>query len=390
MTTFIHTADWHLGKPFAGVQDPVKRARIQQERIDGLRRIREAAVRRQASFVVVAGDLFDSPSPTKSLVAQALGVIGEFPMPVYAIPGNHDHGGTGSLWEQPFFISEHRQRATNLHLLLQPQPVEAGGAVILPCPLLRRHDTTDPCGWVRELDFDSAGKGPRIVLAHGSSGTFGSQADGEDVAGPANVIAVDRLPADQIDYVALGDWHGCLQVGAKAWYSGTHETDRFPKAGQRPGTVLAVTVSRGAAPTVEVVPTGRLDWLAATIDLAEDGPQRCEETLAALTQAAGFDRCLVDLALTGRASLEARRALDRVLESWALRLIRLDVRDAVALEPSPEEVRQLVERPGDPIVARVAAELVALSVGAGAEAADARAAIDILHGLCRRAAEEGA
>ena len=26
MTTFIHTADWQLGKPFAGIADPAKRA----------------------------------------------------------------------------------------------------------------------------------------------------------------------------------------------------------------------------------------------------------------------------------------------------------------------------------------------------------------------------
>jgi hypothetical protein len=50
MTTFIHTADWQLGKPFASVRDPAKRTLIQQERIDALRRIRDVAVARRASF----------------------------------------------------------------------------------------------------------------------------------------------------------------------------------------------------------------------------------------------------------------------------------------------------------------------------------------------------
>lgn len=387
MTTFIHTADWQLGKPFAGVQDVAKRSRIQQERIECLRRIRDVVANKSARFVLVAGDLFDSPTPTKTVVAQALGVIGEIPVPVYAIPGNHDHGGIGSLWEQPFFTSEHRTRAPNLHVLLDRQPVERDDAVIIPCPLLRRQQTTDPTAWVRELDPAAFGDRPRILLAHGSVGTFGSQADVEDSAGPPNVIDLDALPAGQIDYIALGDWHGFTQSGPKAWYSGTHETDRFPKQGQQPGHVACVTVSRGRSPAVEAVRTGRLAWLEATLDLGDDGPQRCEDTLSGLTQAAGFDRCLVDLAIAGRVSLAARRELDRVLEAWSHRLLRLDVRDAVTLAPSPEEIRDLTERADDPIVSRVAAELVNRIAAGGADADDAREAVNILHGLCRQFGE---
>ena len=387
MITFIHTADWQLGKPFAGVQDVAKRALIQQERIECLRRIRDVAAEKSARFVLVAGDLFDSPTPTKTVVAQALGVIGEFPVPVYAIPGNHDHGGIGSLWEQPFFTSEHRTRAPNLHVLLDRQPVERDDAVIIPCPLLRRQQTTDPAAWVRELDLSAWGEKPRIVIAHGSVGTFGSQADAEDTAGPPNVIDLDALPAAEIDYVALGDWHGFTQAGPKAWYSGTHETDRFPKQGQQPGHVACVTTARGRVPTVDAVRTGRLAWLDTKLDLGADGATRCEDTLNNLTRAAGFDRCLVDLTLAGRVSLAARRELDRVLEAWSHRLLRLDVRDEVALEPSPDEIRDLTERADDPIVSRVATELVNRIAAGGTDAADAREAVNILHGLCRQFAE---
>jgi DNA repair exonuclease SbcCD nuclease subunit len=381
MTTFIHTADWQLGKPFAGIPDVAKRALVQQERIEALRRIRDLARERQARFVVVAGDLFDSPTPTKTVVAQALGVIGEFPVPVYAIPGNHDHGGLGSLWEQPFFVAEHRARAPNLHVLLDRAPLVLPDAVILPCPLLRRHESSDPTAWIRELDAAALGAAPRIVLAHGSTGSFGSQADGEEVAGPPNVISVAALPDDEIDYVALGDWHGFLQATPKAWYSGTHETDRFPKTGQRPGHVAVVTVSRGGLPVVEAVATGRLAWREAALALDEGAAARCEEALAALTREPGFDRCLVDLALTGRVSLADREALGRVLEAWSHRLLRLDVRDEVVIEPSADELDEIVNRAGDPIIARVAAELRRRMVAGGDGATDAREAFHVLHGL---------
>ena len=387
MITFIHTADWQLGRPFASIRDAAKRALLQQERIDALRRIHDAVVARRARFVVVAGDLFDSPTPTRTVVAQALGVIGEIPVPVYAIPGNHDPGGPGGPWRQPFFESEHRTRAPNLHVLLERKVVERDDAVIVPCPLLDRQTSSDPTAWVRGLDLAAFGGRPRIVLAHGSTGTFGSQTDGEDAPRPPNVVALGSLPLAEIDYVALGDWHGLVQAGPKAWYCGTHETDRFPKSGQRPGHVACVTMSRGVPPVVEPIPTGRLAWLEATLDLGDEGPARVEETLVAVTREAGFDRSLVDLSLSGCVSLAARRELDRMLESWSHRLLRLDVRDEVTLAPSHDEIRELTARADDPIIAGVAAELVRLIEAGGNGAADAREAVNILHGLCGRSGE---
>jgi len=89
---FVHTADWQIGKPFASITDPAKRARVQQERIEAVRRIGSLARDRRAAFVVVAGDLFDSPTPTNATVAAALGAIASIEVPVFCIPGNHDHG----------------------------------------------------------------------------------------------------------------------------------------------------------------------------------------------------------------------------------------------------------------------------------------------------------
>lgn len=387
MTTFIHTADWQLGKPFAGVRDAAKRALIQQERLEAIRRVRDVVVARRAAFVLIAGDVFDSPTPTKTVVAQALGAIGEIPVPVYAIPGNHDHGGPGSLWHQPFFRAEHGMRAPNLHVLLERRAIDRDDAVILPCPLLERHVAGDPTTWIRHLDTSTLGARPRIVLAHGSTATFGPQDDGEDVAGPANVVNIETLPHDEIDYVALGDWHGFRQAAPKAWYCGTHEIDRFPKEGQRPGHVACVTVSRGKAPVVEPIRTGRLAWVGTTLDLGEDAPVRLEEVLATATREPGFDRALVDLVLTGRVSLASRRELDHVLESWSHRLLRLDVQDGVTLAPSPDEIRALAERPDDPIIARVAGALLQRIATEGPDADDAREAVNLLHGLCIRAAE---
>jgi len=392
--TFLHTADWQIGKPFASIGDPAKRARVQQERIEAIRRIGGVVRERRAGFVVMAGDLFDSPTPANATVAAALGAIAALEVPVYCIPGNHDHGGPDSLWEQPFFKSEHRRLAANFHLLLEPGPVvvDAPGAdggpasvVLLSCPLRRRHEARDPTAWIRELDFTPFGDRPRIVIAHGSTTVFApggssaggagggfigpgstSQADDEEPAvGGMNTLALDRLPLAELDYLALGDWHGFLAAGSKACYSGAPEIDRFPKPGQRPGHVAVVTVARGAEPRVEPVATGRFRWLVHSAALGADGPQEFDDWLTEATRPvaagqAGFDACLARLELSGSVSLAERAELDRIIESWAARLLRLDLDDQTVLSPSPAEIRELAERPGDPIIACVAAELIAM------------------------------
>lgn len=387
MTTFLHSADWQLGKPFARIADEEQRGRVQRERLEAVRRIGDVARDRRAAFVVVAGDLFDSATPKDATISHALAAIGSIGVPVYAIPGNHDHGGPDSLWERPFFRRQREAVAPNFHMLLDRRPVERDDAVLLPCPLLRRHEPDDPTAWLRRWKPDSGDERPRIVIAHGSTRSFGgttlgNSVDGEE-AGQANAIDLGRLPLTEIDYVALGDWHGFLEVGEKAWYAGAHEIDRFPKADQRPGQTACVSVSRGGMPAVEAHQTGRLRWLRHEVVLGEDGPDRLDRLLRE-SAGARYDDCLVELVLSGTVSLVDRGRLDTLLDDWRAGLIRLDLDDQVRLLPSDEEMRSLTER-NDPIIARVAAELFSKKDSGGDEAAVALTAIRLLHGLCRDA-----
>jgi hypothetical protein len=275
--------------------------------------------------------------------------------------------------------------APNFRILLERQPIECDDAVILPCPLLRRHEPDDPTTWLRRWQPGSGDERPRIVIAHGSTRSFGgatlgNSVDGEE-AGQANAIDLGRLPLDQLDYIALGDWHGFLKVGEKAWYSGAHEIDRFPKTDQRPGHVAAVTVTRGGMPGVEALPTGKLRWLRHEVALGDDGPTLLDRLLREST-GARYDDCLVELVLSGAVSLADRGRIDTLLDDWRAGLVRLDLDDQVRLLPSDEEMRSLTER-SDPIISRVAAELFARKDAGGDEAAVALTAIRLLHGLCR-------
>jgi DNA repair exonuclease SbcCD nuclease subunit len=382
---FIHAADLQLGKSFSSIPDEAKRARVQQERFEAVRRIGEVVRDRGARFVVLAGDVFDSPTPTHATISTALGAFTAIGAPIYAIPGNHDHAGPDSVWETAFFRRERERIAPHLHVLDSATATvvnlghgRAGpdSVVLLPCPLLRRHHAEDPTAWIRNFDFSSVGDGPRIVIAHGSTAVFTSvlqiDEDGETIQ-PANTIAIDRLPLEEIDYCAIGDWHSFAAAGPKSFYSGTPETDRFPKIGQQPGHVACVTVGRGVQPTVDAVRTGRFRWLSHSIALETvpgpesvanaGGPSYLDAWLTEATHPKeagepGFDGSLARITVTGTVSLAGRQELDRIIESWQARLLRLDLVDTVRIAPTVDEIHDLAARPGDPIISRVAAELV--------------------------------
>lgn len=367
------------------MRDEAKRHRVQEERVEAVRRLGKVVQETGARMVMVAGDLFDSSKATKATVSAACAAIGSLKVPVVVIPGNHDHGGPGSIWDQAFFLREQRELAPNLTVLLKAEPVvfEEVGVVVLPAPLLRRFESGDPTGWLRSFDFDGM-ELPRVVLAHGTVQGFGSaqqQEDEEEMGGSvANWIEVSRLPLEALDYVALGDWHGAKKIGDKVWYAGTPEVDRFPRGeGNDPGNVLKVTVARGDLPVVEKVATAKLQWREMAMAFSEDAGldllgSRLEEMVG--TRGAEF---LLRLTVEGVLGIEAAGRLEQMLESWESRLLRLKLENRVMMAPSEEELEGLTRRADDPLVAAVAGQLVEQLAG-GDEVA--RVALRELHAAC--------
>jgi DNA repair exonuclease SbcCD nuclease subunit len=383
---FLHTADWQLGKPFAGVADDQKRALLQNERLAVIERLADKARDHGAEFVLVAGDLFDSPRATKSTVAAACSAIGAIGIPVFAIPGNHDHGGAGSLWEQEFFKRERDQLARNFHILLTPEPVELETAVLFPCPLRRRHETTDPTAWLRssqDLDVRFGDK-PRIILAHGSVLSFGSRPDDEESdAGAPNLLDLQRLSEKDFDYMALGDWHGTKEVASKAWYSGTPELDRFVKGEDHsPGNVLVVAAARGQPPQVNCVRTGAVGWCELSFHFTSDSGLASLQELVSEKIGNRANQDLLRLHLTGVLGIQATTQLDEMIESWSARLLRVKLDNQTVIAPSPAELEGLTQRAGDPLVSLVATKLKALAEGVTDQAACARIALRELHAAC--------
>jgi DNA repair exonuclease SbcCD nuclease subunit len=358
--TVLHTADWQIGKPYGRVKDPDKRSRLRQVRLEAIDRIAAAAAACQATAVVVAGDLFDAPTPSASDVSAVCAAIGRIACPTVVIPGNHDHGGPGSIWQSPLLASERQRRAPALLVLEQRQPLELEQLVVLPCGLQQRHDSNDPCGWLDQIDWSGLPPDkPRLVLAHGGvSGFAGSDLDDEHPSGPANLINLKADWLGQVDYVALGDWHGCKQVHPKAWYSGTPEADRFPRsADYRSGQVLAVTLQRGAPPRVTAQPCGAVGWHPLQVTLNGDADLNSleQQVEALLGERVGADLLLLEL--SGLLSINGQQRLDRLLQRWDAQLLRLKRRGRVGLSADAAELQELAQQTDAPLVAAVARQL---------------------------------
>lgn len=355
---FLHTADWQIGKPFQSIQNVSKRESLRKQRVDTLRALSSIVKSENIEFVIVCGDLFDSSTPDKPTVSNLCSAVGELIVPVYAIPGNHDHGGPGCIWQQDFFLREQQQLAPNLQLLLNAEPVITENAVFFPCPLTRRHISSDPTTWLQSPPADLPNDRPWIALAHGSTQGFSSSGD-EEISSSTNQIDLSKLPDNTYDYIALGDWHGLKQIQSNAWYSGTPEQDRFARGeSNEPGHVLVIDIpGRGQTVQVNPIKTSTIGWHAMpefslTSDADLDSLEaKLEPILGNRTQSD-----LLKLSLSGTLSLSGYSRLLLWIEQLEARLIRLRLEQDIQIEPSPEEIESLTLRQ-DPLIATVASEL---------------------------------
>lgn len=384
----LHTADWQLGKPYETIADPDKRARAREARFMALERVAALASSERVALVLVAGDVFDATTVDKATVSRACRELGRMGAPVVLLPGNHDHGGAGGPWHQRYFQDELAALAPNATVALEPTRIDLAGVSVFPCPLLRASEPRDVTAWLRDgsaLDAAPPGQ-PRVVLVHGSAQDFGGAAE-EDEAGN-NRVSIDRLPGEALDYVALGDWHGMKQVGPKAWYSGAHEPDRFPRGpGYMSGQALVVDVARGVPPQVHAHAVGGLAWVQVQHEVLGDAELPSLEAAIDARIGTGVSTHLLALTLTGRLGLAGMQRLEQLLERLEARLVRLDLDRQVALEPQPDELAALSQRAADPAIAAVAHGLIEQVGQPGSQGDVARLALQELYQLVHAATQ---
>jgi len=311
MFRFIHTSDLHLGKRFGRMPEEF-RGRLTEARHGSLGRLQEVARAQGASTILVAGDVFDTETPSPAVLRQALHAMGDDPALRWVlIPGNHDSLVADDLWE----IAA-RDCPANVTLALAPEPVLlAEGVVLLPAPCPSRRPGRDLTDWMEEASTQP--EALRIGLAHGAVQTFG-----ED--GASDVIAPDRAERAGLNYLALGDWHGQVRIGDRCWYSGSPEQDRFKH--DAPGKCLVVALEGpSVAPVVMPVETGTFRWEILDLHLLPD--EDPAERLRGMLPRKDRRQTLLRIIAEGRTRLSGQAGIAEALNGEAPDFAFVEYRD---------------------------------------------------------------
>ena len=98
MFRFLHSADLHLGKPFGSMPDEL-RGRLREARHAVLDRLAVQARNAGAETILLAGDVFDTETPSPAVLRQALAAMaGHDGLRWILLPGNHDSLAAEALW----------------------------------------------------------------------------------------------------------------------------------------------------------------------------------------------------------------------------------------------------------------------------------------------------
>lgn len=371
---FLHTADLHLGKRFGALPEDV-RSRVAEARHGILARLAATARRHGARDILIAGDTFDTETPSDRVWRQALAAMAAASdLHWWLLPGNHDSLAAEALWD--------RLRAAapaNLHVLTDIEPIElAPGAMLLPAPLPRRYPGRDLTEWMNACETDP--RAFRIGLAHGAMRDFSEDGGGNDA-----VLALDRAEVARLDYLALGDWHGQMTLGPRTAYAGTPEQDSFRHAER--GVCLLVTLTDpGAPPQVERVETGHLHWHDLAPDLVPGLDLRALVLALLPADPAARRDHLVRLCPKGRARLAEHAMLQTLAEEIGPQFCHflLDC-TLLAIEPDAADLDR-IDRAG---ALRVAADRLAEAAAdpTRSDRAVAAGALNRLYGYLQEGAQ---
>ena len=320
---FLHTSDLHLGRAFGGYPEAI-RHRLREARHGAIARLANAARAGGSNLVLLAGDTFDAETPAPETLRQALRAMGDQgDLTWILLPGNHDSLAASELWRR---IAQ--DAPPNLRAITSDAPLEISvGHWLLPAPCTQRRPGRDLTEAMSAATPEGA---RRIGLGHGGITNFSRD---EESAG---VIPPDRAVRSGLDYLALGDWHGQMQVNRSTWYSGTPEPDGFKH--DIPGAALQVTLDGPAQ--VTPVETAQFRWRRPEMDLVPG--DNITARLAEMVSVTDARDCLLRLTVKGRLPLADRALLASKLDAIAPEFgwFEADL-SALAIETMPEDLDEI-------------------------------------------------
>ncbi|OFP21141.1 DNA repair exonuclease [Corynebacterium sp. HMSC066C02] len=333
--TFIHTSDFQLGMT-RWFLSPAAQSRFDDDREAAVLRLGELATETGAEFIVVAGDVFEHNSLSKTTLLRAKDMFKRLPVPVYLLPGNHDPLVADSIFFNSF--------ADNVHVIADSEPIEVRpGLEIVGAPYLSKRVNYDLVRRALE-PLEPAEEGAvRIAVGHGQVESRAGEGEDSDADTIDLAFVEECLDKGVIDYLALGDTHSTESLGStgKVWFSGSPETTAFDDRERDSGNALVVTVE-GERVDVAKHHVGRWDFRA--IDADVNSLEEVEAFLAELDAVPEKIRTAVKYSLRGTVGLSAQARLEQGLAEMEEVFASLKPRKRTMdlhLAPSEEELGEL-------------------------------------------------
>lgn len=372
---FIHTADWHLGMQAHFLPDE-PRARFTEDRFAAVRAIGELAKNEDCSFVVVAGDVFESNLVDRSVIARALEALSTFTVPVFLLPGNHDPLDASSVYESQEWLDRCPDIVT---VLRGPIPVAVnGGAVeVVGVPWLTKRQLGDPVTAGYEAEALSE-KPTRVVVGHGIVDELSANRDDPSLIEAAGIR--NTISSGTVSYLALGDRHSVTDIpdsGGRAWYAGTPVSTDYGEL--EPNDVLLVELD-GESCTVERRNVGSWTFTREEFDL--NGAEDVDKLESWLSAQPEKQSTAVKLTLRGALGLAENARLEDLLEHYSLTFASLNKWERntdLVIAPSDEDLSEL------DVSGYVREALDELAAEAGSEGENAGTSRDALNLLYRLA-----
>ena len=304
--SFIHSSDLHLGKKFKSFpdEDSEARTKLRSARSFIINNLIKIADDNNVKHILLAGDTFDAEMPSEQVISQTIDKMKDSnSVHWWIITGNHDSLDAEILWEK---FKNKSEPFSNIHLLENNEETKIEDGVFLyPCSLKNRFISEDPTNWIPKQDRQNS---IRIGLAHGSVQNFSRGGDSNDIINP------DRTNISKLDYLALGDWHGQINIKENTYYSGTPEYDNFVHSGY--GTCLKVTINLKEKKNLyERIETGKLNWQRFSFSITPE--KNIDDIINEISTKLQNDKdnTLVQILLEGRIYIHNRSELLKKLDS---------------------------------------------------------------------------
>ncbi|NLB01113.1 MAG: exonuclease SbcCD subunit D [Methanomicrobiales archaeon] len=244
----VHLADTHLGLAAFNRVDPETGMNLREQLIyDNFLAAVDRIIAMRPDALVHAGDLFHQVKPKTRAYTTALDALSRLHdagIPVLVVAGNHSMAKT-RYTASPFEVLERGgYRASDLYVAHHNRyrRVELGDTVFHLIPNMLEAE-----GYRRAFEGIEFAGGTNVLVTHGLASILKDRR--------LHTVAEHELDAtilsDRFDYIALGHFHGQVQVADNAWYSGSLEHCNYGEIAEKKGG-LGVNLASGEVEHIEL------------------------------------------------------------------------------------------------------------------------------------------